>query len=321
MTGAVALCVNTSAIFSSTSGGGNWSSDNTAVATVDALTGEVQGISQGSTLIKYTVNSASCGSSVASASITVNALPTAGITNNTGTSILTCTTTSISVTATGSGTYSWSGGLGNAAAAMITAPGLYTVTVTSAGGCTNTASIAIGQDITAPTAGITNNTGTSILTCTTPSISVTATGGGTYSWSGGLGNAAAATITSLGTYTVTVTSANGCTNTASITVTQNITPPTAAITNNTGTNVLTCNTTSISVTATGGSTYSWDGGLGNAAAATITAPGTYTVTVTSANGCMGTASISISQNNTPPGTPSVGTQRNLVVQRQPVQLY
>ena len=308
VTGTSPLCVNATATFSSNGdGGGSWSSDNINVATVDPVTGQVQAVGQGSTLINYTATSANCGSSVASASVTVNALPTAGITNNTGTVLLTCATPSISVTATGGGTYSWSGGLGNAAAATITAPGVYTVTVTSAGGCSGTASIAIGQDISAPTAGITNNTGTTVLTCATTSINVTATGGGTYSWSGGLGNAAAATISAPGTYTVTVTSANGCTNTASITITQDITPPTAGITNNTGTTVLTCATTSINVTATGGGTYSWSGGLGNAAAATITASGTYTVTVTSANGCTGTASITITQNTTPPATPVVGT--------------
>ena len=131
-------------------------------------------------------------------------------------------------------------------------PGTYIVTVTSANGCTSQASITITQDITAPTAGITNNTLTTILTCATTSVNVTATGGGAYSWSGGLGNAATVNIINPGTYIVTVTSANGCTSQASINITQNITAPTAGITNNTGTTELSCTTTSISVTATGG---------------------------------------------------------------------
>ena len=309
VSGASQLCVGASAPFGSNGdGGGTWSSDNVAVATVDAVTGMVHGEGPGSTLIKYTVTSTvGCGSAVSSAPITVNALPVAAITNNTGTLILTCSTTSINVTATGGGTYSWSGGLGNAASATITAPGVYTVTVTSASGCSSTASIAIAQDIAIPSAAITNNTGTTIITCTTPSINVTATGGGTYAWSGGLGSAAAATITAPGTYTVTVTAANGCTNTASITITSNTTPPTVGITNNTGTTVITCATPSVNVTATGGGTYSWSGGLGNAAAATITAPGTYTVTVTSANGCTNTAAIDITENTTPPAAPIAGT--------------
>ncbi len=72
------------------------------------------------------------------------------------------------------------------------------------------------------TAGILNNSGTTILSCSNPSISVTATGGSIYSWSGSLGNQAEAIITLPGTYTVTVSNANGCTAQASITISGNV---------------------------------------------------------------------------------------------------
>ncbi len=79
-------------------------------------------------------------------------------------------------------------------------------------------------------AGITNDTGTTILTCTTTAISVTATGGTGYAWSGGATPGTAAnSFTSAGTYTVTVTdSNNGCEAIASIiiTFTPDTTPPT-----------------------------------------------------------------------------------------------
>jgi hypothetical protein len=251
----------------------------------------------------YTVTVTDANGCTATASITITqdvTLPTVGITNNTGATELTCILTSISVTATGGGAYSWSNGLGTNADATITAAGTYTVTVTGANGCTDTETIAITADPNIPTAGITNNTGTTVLTCTTTSIGVTATGGVSYSWDNGLGTNADATITAVGTYTVTATAANSCTATASIIVTQDITTPTAAITNNSGTTVLTCTTTSISVTATGGTSYSWDGGLGTNANATITAAGTYTVTVTGANGCIATASITITADPSAP---------------------
>ena len=72
-----------------------------------------------------------------------------------------------------------------------------------------------------PTAGITSPV-TTELTCGTTSIALTATGGGSYLWN----DASATTTASLnvstpGTYTVTVTSANGCTDSESITITQN----------------------------------------------------------------------------------------------------
>ncbi len=71
------------------------------------------------------------------------------------------------------------------------------------------------------------------------------------------------------------------------------TRPTPGITNNSGTTVITCDTRIISLTATGGSTYQWSNSLGANNAATITAPGTYSVTVTSANGCSAISNIVI----------------------------
>ncbi len=152
--------------------------------------------------------------------------------------------------------------------------------------------------LTRPTAGITNNTGTTELTCNTTSISLTATGGGTYLWSTS-DTTTNLSVTTPGTYTVTVTAANGCTATAQTTITQDVTPPTAGITNNTGTTELTCNTTSISLTATGGGTYLWSTS-DTTTNLTVTTPGTYTLTVTAANGCTATAQTTITQDVTPP---------------------
>ncbi len=227
-------------------------------------------------------------------------VPTATITNNTGSTELTCLRTAISLTAGGGTSYSWSGGLGSNAAASVTSPSTYTVTATAANGCTDTESITISQDITAPTATVTNNTGISELTCSLTSISLEASGGISYAWSGGLGSSAMASATSPATYTVTVTATNGCTDTESITITQDITVPTATITNNTGSTQLTCTRTSISLTAGGGTSYSWSGGLGSNAAASVTSPSTYTVTVTATNGCTYTESITITQDITAP---------------------
>ncbi|MBK6966695.1 MAG: hypothetical protein IPH20_23065 [Bacteroidales bacterium] len=155
-----------------------------------------------------------------------DAVPTAGI-DTPLTTILTCSVTSINLTATGGGSYSWSDGInvvGTEAILNVTAPGTYTVTVTSANGCSDTESIVITQDIANPTAGITPPS-TTILTCTVTTINLTATGGGSYSWSDGtgvVGTEAILNVTSPGTYTVTVTSANGCFDTESIQITQDL---------------------------------------------------------------------------------------------------
>jgi gliding motility-associated-like protein len=243
----------------------------------------------------------------ATMTITINALPVAGITNNSNTTELTCAQTAISLTATGGGTYSWSNGttiVGTSANLSVNAPGIYTVTVTNASGCTATSSLSITQNITAPTVAI--STSATQLTCATTSATLTATGGGTYSWSNGttiVGTSASLTVTSPGTYTVTVTSANGCTSSVNQIITQNITLPTVGITNLNATTVLTCTTTSIDLTATGGTSYSWSNGTTNVganAALSITTPGTYTVTAIGANGCTNTSSISITENITLP---------------------
>jgi gliding motility-associated-like protein len=306
------LCANTATTTVTFSGNiglttYSWTNDNTSIGLAASGTGTINSftaLNAGTTTqvatITVTPSFNGCTGTPQTFTITVNPIPVAGITNNTGTTVITCTQPTISVTGTGGGSYSWSGGLGTNADATISLAGTYTLTVTGLGGCTDTEAITITEDITPPTAAITNNTGTTVLTCTATSISVTATGGVSYSWDGGLGTNANATITAAGTYTVTVTGANGCTSTAAITITADPSAPTAGITNNTGTTVLTCTTTSISVTATGGASYSWDGGLGTNANATITAPGTYTVTATAANGCTATASITVTQDVTPP---------------------
>ena len=155
--------------------------------------------------------------------VTTYPLPTASIVNNTGTPQITCTNPSISLTATGGQSYVWSNSMGSNASITATVPGTYSVTLTDSLGCQTSTSIAITQDTTRPIAGITNNTGTTVIDCNNPSISLTATGGGTYSWTKGstvVGTNANLTVTTPGTYMVTVTIANGCSTTASIVITE-----------------------------------------------------------------------------------------------------
>ncbi|MBK6965460.1 MAG: hypothetical protein IPH20_16400 [Bacteroidales bacterium] len=100
------------------------------------------------------------------------------------------------------------------------------------------------------------------------------------------------------TYSVTITDANGCTATSSATV-NNIGGPAASISAQTN---VACNgafTGSATVLATGGTspfTYLWnDPSAQTLATATGLAAGTYTVTITDANGCMDTESVIITE--------------------------
>ncbi|WP_341228624.1 ELWxxDGT repeat protein, partial [uncultured Arcticibacterium sp.] len=166
--------------------GGTFSS--TAGLSINAATGaiDVSASTAGSYSVTYTTGG-SCSNS-SNTSVTINALPIANIT---GAANLTCAVTSVTRTASGGGTYSWSNG-DNTAIATINAAGTYTVTVTSANGCTATATTVVTQDVTVPSISI---TGTDSLSCTQNSVTRTAVGAGTYQWSNGLGTNATATMT------------------------------------------------------------------------------------------------------------------------------
>jgi len=135
------------------------------------------------------------------------------------------------------------------------------------------------------------------------SITLTVGGNGTspftYSWSNGstLQNPAGLPA---GTYTVTVTDANGCTQTATATLTD---PPllTASVT---GIQQVDCThpTGSITTSVSGGTpgyTYQWSPSGSGANPAGLPA-GTYTATITDANGCTVTVSGTVNENLTPP---------------------
>ncbi|MBI4646927.1 MAG: hypothetical protein HY738_10130, partial [Bacteroidia bacterium] len=99
-----------------------------------------------------------------------------------------------------------------------------------------------------------------------------------------------------GTYTVTITDANGCTTTASATITQ---PASAVSVTTTQTNVACFGNSTGSATAnpaggTPGYSYLWTGGFITQTISNRPA-GTYTVTVTDANGCTATATVTITQ--------------------------
>ena len=119
--------------------------------------------------------------------------------------------------------------------------------------------------------------------CAGSSTTLTASGGASYAWSSGEKTAAISKSTA-GTYTVTVTNANNCSATASQTLTF-LTPPVAVINGATSF----CQGGSVALTAAGGASYAWSSGETTAAITKVTG-GTFTVTVTGANGCTSTAS-------------------------------
>ncbi|WP_185155477.1 putative Ig domain-containing protein [Rudanella paleaurantiibacter] len=200
---------------------------------------------------------------------------------------------------TGSYTYSWAPSGGNGATATGLAAGSYTVTVTDANGCVATRSFTITQPpaltVTTSQTNVNCNGGNTGVA----SVSVSGGAGGyTYSWAPSGGNGATATGLAAGSYTVTITDANACVATQTFTITQqaaiSITPSQTNVT----CNGLTNGTAAVSVSGNSGPyTYSWAPSGGNGATATGLAAGSYTVTVTDANGCVATQTFTITQPN------------------------
>lgn len=241
--------------------------------------------------------------------VVVNAVPTA-IATNSGT-YCAGETIELSVESDIAGEYQWTGPMGynstlqNPTRANATAnyAGTYSVTVTTANGCLAVASTDVVVNAN-PVATITNNSGTTVLTCTTSSIQLVANGGVSYSWNGVAGEDEY-TVTTADNYTVVVTNENNCTAEASITITADADIPTISID---GTSAY-CEGATIALVANSSTsgTYSWTGPNGfSASTNTISIPnatadndGIYTATFVAANGCEASNTISVFVNANP----------------------
>ncbi len=245
----------------------------------------------------YTVTVTDANGCTATTTVTITE-PASAVSVTTQSQNILCLNGTGSVSSTPSGgvapyTYSWTN---NATTQNITnlQAGSYTVTVQDANGCTAQSTGTVATTLSPLPVQILNITGTTILTCTNPTIVLQATGGVTYNWSGGatpLNDTNSITLP--GTYTVNMVDPNGCPVSQTITLTQNITPPTPGITNITGTTIIDCNAPSIDLQATGGGTYQWNNNLGTTSSVNIAQAGTYTVVVTAANGCQDSSTVAI----------------------------
>jgi len=192
--------------------------------------------------------------------------------------------------------FAWSNGATTAAVTGLAA-GTYTVTVTDANLCTDTESITITEP-TPLVASILSSSNISCFGLFDGSTTASASGGTapyTYSWSSGASTATASGL-GAGVHTVTITDANGCTDSESVTITQ----PPLLVASTVLVNNVSCNggsDGSATVSGVGGTlpyTYSWPLGDTSSTVSNLSA-GTQIATVTDANGCSDTSSITISE--------------------------
>jgi len=190
-------------------------------------------------------------------------------------------------------TYDWSTGSQASSSGNVTT-GTYTVTVTDDLGCESVDTVFIDEPTAVSVSGITNNslcndTNTG-LSSVTPSGGV---GGYTFLWNDPSGTTTN-TATNLfpGTYIVTVTDSNGCSASESFTVGSTGPEPMPFLGNDTSL----CKNVSygLSSGSNGGPFVSWNWSTGHAGAIlVITQAGTYTITVSNAQGCSASDTINI----------------------------
>lgn len=317
----------------SCNGGSNGSATASGTGATDFLwnngqtTATAVGLSAGS----YTVTVTNGDGCQATAAVTLTEpaqlfANISGVNNPTG-----CTTNNGSATALSSGgtglvSFLWNNSQ-NTPTAINLGAGTFTVTATDANGCQATAQVTLnasaGITLTAPAATALCN-GAADAT-----VSVTVAGGTapyTFVWNNGATSQSVANLAA-GSYGVTVSDNSGCVNNATVIVSE----PAALLATTTATDAScqTCTDGSAVASTTGGTgvaTFEWTDGQ-TTATATGLATGSYTVTVTDANGCQTTATaavgfaIGVVENNAqtpirlfPNPTTSIVTLENLPAQ-------
>ncbi|TAL59241.1 MAG: T9SS type B sorting domain-containing protein [Bacteroidetes bacterium] len=262
----------------------NWSN----AQTIQVITGLCAG--------NYSVLVTDASGNTATANITIT--QPAAITTTVSSTNASCGNNNGTATVNASGgtpvyTYSWSPSGCTASSCSGLGAGNYSVTITDANGCTQTATVSVTS-----TAGPTVTTSSTPQTCTQGGTATANASGGnspyTYQWCNGA-SISSATGLSAGSCTVIVTDASGCSTTSTVTITASGNIPTASVTatsascgNNNGT---------ATANVSGGTspyTYSWNPSSQITSTITGLSAGNYTCTVTDATGCAAVQNVSVS---------------------------
>ncbi|WP_299149594.1 Ig-like domain-containing protein, partial [uncultured Dokdonia sp.] len=206
-------------------------------------------------------------------------------------------------------TYIWSNGATTQDISNLEA-GSYTVTVKDSRQCEAEATFTVEQ----PTAALAESASITNVLCngdSTGVVQLTITGGTppySYEWSDGSTFATLEDVAA-GSYSVTVTDANDCELQESYTITEPDSPLSINLTRENATTAQNCEDGVATAAVTGGTapySYLWSNG---AAVATISdlSDGTYSVTVTDANGCELTQSVVVDCINTCDAVIAIGT--------------
>jgi PKD repeat protein len=297
--GSTSFCTGGSVVLTSSSSTGNlWSTGaSTQSITVSAAGTYTVGVTQ-----------SGCSSATsAGTSVTINSIP-ATPTISAGGSTTFCAGGSVVLTSSSASGNLWSTGATTQSITVSTS-GTYSVAVTQTG-CSSASSAGTAVTVNPAPSAPTITAGSSTSFCAGGSVVLTSSSSTGNLWSTGA-TTQSITVSTAGTYTVSATT-GGCSSIASSGSVINVNPvPAIAI--GTISNPITCGTAtgSIQVTGTGAGTLNWSGtGTGTASGSlpisiSNISAGSYSISFTSAAGCLSNPISQGLNDPTPPATPSI----------------
>ena len=230
-----------------------------------------------------------CADSIMTINATINPLPTVTASS---TASAVCAGNSVTLTGGGATSYTWDNSVTDGVSFVPASTITYMVTGTDANGCSNTATTTVTVN---PLPTVTANS-TSSAVCAGNSVTLTGGGATSYTWDNSVMDGVSFVPASTITYMVTGMDGNGCTNTASTTVTVN---PLPTVTGTAASTTVCVNDAAVTLTGTPvGGTWSGAGVTGSSFSPTSAGVGAQTVTYsfTDVNGCSNTASFVITVN-------------------------
>jgi len=241
-----------------------------------------------STAGSYTVRATTSGCSGTSTPTVVSITTTASTPTVTASGSLNiCPGRPITLTSSAANGYLWSNGATTRSIVVSTA-GTFWVKGYGGPNCFAQSTSKVTSLLAAPATPTITASGSTTLSTSNPSISLTSSTATTYSWLSGQ-STRSITVNSQGSYRVTVTGSNGCVATSSAVkvIANGCTPPAAPTITVTGSTILISGQTATLTSSTAGG-YLWSTGA-TTKSITVSAAGTYTVRAYSGGNCFSTS--------------------------------
>lgn len=290
LSGSLTLCSGESVTLNASTGSGythQWFRNNTQMngSVNPSLTVSTQGA------YHVVVRQNGCSKTSATQNVAVNPLPVPQVSNDT----TICAGVTVNLQASGGTAYQWSSG-GPASATYQVAPAstkTYTVTVTNSYGCTQSASVTITV-LPLPQTWVSAAGSTTLCTGQTVNLNTANGTGYIYQW---YRNGSAIANSNSNTYTASlagvyhvVNMLDGCKDTSG-TVSVTVNPlPVTTVSNDT----TICSGDTVTLTASGGTSYSWNTGfVGQNYTVSTTSTRTYVVNISDVNTCTVARSVTV----------------------------